>query len=146
MPPKYHLLPRTGLGPLKIRGEVLSHASGKPPDVGQAPPILRWHEITVYRLAEGGAYAVWVAYRSNWRGKPGSEHGGEVDRDGAEVFDTADEVVDMLSQYDIGQDVVGYPPGKNFEERQRLLLVRVRRNFESLVSKVLTARDFIEEA
>ena len=95
------LLPRSGQAPLQIEGELICVSDGRFKHNGKEYD--RYHVLEVYRLArtpvsentDGGLYALWIGYVSNWKGKrtePGHDY--------AAVFASPQYVADALVAYD----------------------------------------------
>ncbi len=118
-------LTRTGAAPVRFKGTLLAEANGK---MVQGKEQNRWHTLTMYQT-EGGQYVLAITYSSQWKG--------ESDHHFATVCQDAWIVVDVLQAY-VPMDVVqGYPPGKQFEERQQRLLQDVNDRYDVLVSELL---------
>lgn len=131
--PEEVVLPRTGLAPLKFRGELVAWSDGSRQGGREQN---RWHELAVYRTA-GGKFVVSVEYHTRWQG----EQGHEV----AAVVDGPADVVRKLAEYDPAEDVQGYPPGPAYADKQARLVADVTRRYKAQVSEVLAGEEFAEE-
>ncbi len=119
------VLKRTGLRPVEFQGELISEATTKEDEGSQKN---RWHEIKLFKH-EDGRFILHVAWRTQWQGEPEFE----------EIFDckTGEEVQATLSQIDPVAHLVGFPPGKKFEEKQIRLIQIVKTTFKIATSEVL---------
>ena len=121
-----YLIMRTGQPPLRIAGEILAEVSGQQ---WCGRERNRWYEITVYSVAE--AYAVHVRYCTSWEGESGHST--------AEIMEDAAAIAWWLSCYVPTACVRGYPPGRQFDERQARLLVEMGRQYAGLVGDILAS-------
>lgn len=120
-------LERTGDRPLAFEGELLAEASTRTTDgFGSS----RWHEMAVYRT-HGGRIVLAVTWRTRWQG--------ELDHHDVWILDTADEVADALKGYAPTMYLMGFPPGRQFSEKQARLERDLTARYESAVSEVLAA-------
>lgn len=124
-------LPRKGNAPLRFRGELLSEADSK---TASGPCQNRWHELKLYRLADGG-YVLAIGFRSSWQG--------EAALDDAIVCQGIDAVRIALQSHDPNGDYEGYPPGEHYDEKRRRLHDAVLRGYQMAVSNLLD--EFPEE-
>lgn len=127
------ILPRSGLPPLRFRGEKIAFSDGSP---AAGRERSRWHELAVYRAAAGG-YVAAVRYRTAWDG--------EQDRRDAYAAATPGELARLLAAHDPCAAVAGYPAGGQFADKQARLLADVRARYEAQVSEVLAGPEFHEE-
>jgi crotonobetainyl-CoA:carnitine CoA-transferase CaiB-like acyl-CoA transferase len=127
------ILQRTGLAPLRFRGELLARSEGR---IQNGRDHNRWHDLRVYRTA-GGTFVVAIGYRTQWQG--------ESDHDQAETCPEPGDVVTVLTTYDPTGPVTGYPAGDAYAEKQARLLADVRRRFEVQVSEILAANPAFAE-
>jgi hypothetical protein len=81
---------RDGQKDLRFSGELLVEANNK---WVAGRENNRWHELSLYRTT-GGKYVLQEVYRTQWQG--------EIDRHGAAVYGTAEEVLDALTCEDGG--------------------------------------------
>lgn len=125
-------LSRTGDAPLSFRGHRIASSDGE--RLG-GKERNRWHEITVYRTTRG-RYVVHVAYRTRWQG--------ELDRDTAAACNAPSEVVAMLRDYNPLTQLMGFPPGEAYAERQERLEADVAAGYQSIVGDVLAKIDAAE--
>jgi hypothetical protein len=127
-------LTRTGMAPLRIRGELVAESDGH---ISSGRECNRWHDLAVYQL-DDGRYAVSMIYHTCWQG--------ELERHTAVVAENARQVAFALEDYDPCQPVIGYPAGDAYRDRQTALLRDVRRRYESQVSEVLDSDVFALDA
>ena len=129
-------LARSGTGQLVFDGELLAFACGKdlwPADKKGQPH--RYHNLGLYR-SKSGRYVVTIAFRC----KP--KHDDPYDE--AEAFDTPQEVLAYLNDFDPVEGVRGWP-GNDYREQDRRLRGALTSSFETLVSQVLAGRDEFAE-
>lgn len=119
-------LRRDGDSPLAFYGEVLADVSD--PSPADEPP-LRWHEMTLYRVASG-KFVLRVAYLSRWKGEFGHS---DVD-----VVANIGEVRKILREYDPTSYVVGFPPGVQYAEKQRRLMDDITARYDAQVADILS--------
>jgi hypothetical protein len=117
-------LTRTGLPPLAFTGTLVAEASSKS---HQGPLQNRWHEVAVYQT-KGGKWVGVVTFRTVWQG--------ENDRHTAQVADSADELVDLLTNYDPTGEWEGYPDNPHYAEKQARTQVAVTDGYKRAVSEV----------
>lgn len=132
-----YLLTRTGDRPLAFEGELLATASsegipGKSPrGVAQADEV-RWHIITLYRLAQSEGIVVAVSYHTEWSTETG--------HDAVEICSTLESTTSWLRTYDPLAWFIGPPPGgpgSSQEQRQMRLRKDLKLRYENLISDVL---------
>jgi len=131
------VLARTGDAPLEFRGRPLTDQFTSRQHGNGGPGQNRWHEARIWRT-DGGRLVVWVGYRTIWQG--------ERDRDTVEVTGTPDDVARVLRDYDVVEDVAGYPASEVYAERQERLLAAIRHGYDELVGQLLSAagQEFIQ--
>lgn len=117
-------LDRTGRPPLSFKGEFLAGAYGEE-YIDERRKNPRWHDLELYRTV-GGRYVLHVRYGTTWKD--------EVGHDEAVVVESPADLVGVLGGWDPTAVVRGYPPGAQFEEKQRYLLAEVRQRFDRVVS------------
>lgn len=130
---EYHTVTRTGMRPLRFRGECLYEDTTRTED-GLASQ--RWWEVEIYKL-EDGRYVVARNYRTGWLS--------EAEVNEADVVDSADQAIFALEEHDPLEPVVGFPPGERFEHRQRHLEHVLRMAWRALVSRAAAALGVAEE-
>jgi hypothetical protein len=81
---------RDGQKDLRFSGELLAEVNNK---WVAGKDNSRWHELSLYKTA-GGKYVLHEVFRTQWQG--------EIDRHGAAVYGTAEEVLDTLTCEDGG--------------------------------------------
>lgn len=85
-----HILTRDGLKDLKFTGELLATVSNK---WVAGKDNTRWHELSLYK-AKSGKYVLQRVYVTLWQGELGNH--------AAAAYDTAEEVLDALTDEDGG--------------------------------------------
>lgn len=116
---------RSGERPLQFEGEVLAAVTT---DRGKQSPAGRWYEARIARTV-GGQYAVEVCYHTAWQ---------DVEDDVDFAFAGAeDDVIDWLQTFDPCGPVAGYPPGRQFEERQARLEDAIRARWRTALTELL---------
>lgn len=115
-------LPRTGNRPVTFPGEELAAAHSGDHDAN------RWHELTLYRHADG-RYILAVAYHTQWQG--------EHDHAAVYVAGDADDLAAQTQHIDPMEHVMGFPPGKQFDERRERLEKDLRTRFAVALGEIL---------
>lgn len=119
------ILARTGDVPVEFEGRLL--ASDKSfSDSADSPD--RGYELAIYKASDGR----WVAalhYHSRWKSESNTSR--------VIVTDSVRELTAELMELDPLRDVVGYPPGKQFVEKQKRLLDALEGQYDSLLGRVL---------
>jgi hypothetical protein len=131
--PEYRL-PRSGDAPLLVTGELVAESDGER-IAGKEQN--RWHELAVYHL-EDGRYALAVNYRTRWQG--------ELGHDLAVIVPDAAGVRRALKEYSPLAQLVGFPAGEHYAERQARLEADIRRRYDAQVSDLLDREEFAESA
>jgi hypothetical protein len=143
------LIPRTGMPSLHLVGwtQVASVTSR----TAEGPRSSRWHELELWCFQRGrpvepptcddselavGALCVAIHYRTTWAG--------ELDHHAAFTRDVS-QVAAALRDHDPCANVMGYPPGAQFAERQARLLRELRAGYEHAVSRLLEAAGIVDE-
>jgi hypothetical protein len=117
-------LDRTGLPPLRFRGEEVARVEGR---WSRGRETNRWHEVAVYRT-EGGRHVVAIGYRTLWQG--------ELDHDHVTHAAAPAAVIEALQDYAPLAHIGGYPPGESYREKQDRLQADILRRWEALVSEL----------
>lgn len=115
---------RTGDRPLAFDGEVLVSERF---DQDKEEPKGRDYQIQIARTV-GGQYVAQVSYSTTWKQESNFTY--------AFQGDDPEEIVIILQGFDPMKPVVGFPPGKPFEERQRRLEQILKIRWDELLSKV----------
>lgn len=118
------VLPRTGDRPLAFDGDRLAEASSRQTDA------TRWHELELHRTA-GGYYVVGIFYRTQWQG--------ETEYNQALMCETPDAVLQAIRSVDPIAHLIGFPPGAQFESRQKRLERELVQGYRAASSKILKA-------
>lgn len=116
---------RSGDRPLEFDGEVLAEVSTH--SATRNEPAGRWYEARIARTA-GGQYAAEVSYRTQWDN--------EDDVDDAYYGDEV-EVMCWLQAYSPTAPVLGYPPGKQFDERRDRLMEVCHARWRTALTELL---------
>jgi hypothetical protein len=123
-------LNRSGLAPLEFNGEVLAQVST---ENLRGDKQMRWWEIGLYMLPQPNKWhdkiVAHIGYRTRWKG--------EVDSDWSESFESVEEASEELSQRDPIPARIGWPPRKEYETRQKILIDDLLAQYDWAVSKVL---------
>lgn len=117
-------IPRSGMPPLRFRGEEIARVDGQHAAGGDHN---RWHEIVVYRTA-GGTYAIAIDYHSQWQG--------ELSHHFAATCADPGEVNRIVQGYDPTANVVGYPPGDGYARKQDRLIADICRRYRALATEL----------
>jgi hypothetical protein len=125
-------LPRSGQPPLTFEGTLLTHSDGL--HVG-GKDNSRWHDLSIYRT-KAGALVLCLHYTTCWQG--------EVGHDETAVCADPSCIIDALTHYDPCAYLVGYPPGKQYEDKQARLKADLIMRFAAQVSDVLADPLFAE--
>jgi hypothetical protein len=125
-PQTYRLL-RTGDQPLAFEGRLIAEASGANINGRDRD---RAHDVRVYQTA-GGTHIVEIVYWSTWKGEPECRTVIVAGREPAGV-------AAALRKHDPLKSVMGYPPADRFRLKQDRLLARIRADYTTRVSDVLT--------
>lgn len=130
-----HVVPRSGLPALRISGTLIKKIDGKAP---ANKARARYHTLALYRLGDG-RYAATISYITTWPGEQG--------HDLAEVLGSNPaSATQFFRSYNPTSRVQGYPPGEQFAEKQRRLLVDIAASYASQVSELLASDLFTEDA
>lgn len=127
-------LERSGLAPLAFRGQRIAASEGRWAN-GQEQN--RWHNLAVYRTV-GGEYVVEIIYRTLWQGESGHATVTAIGSNPSAIEGAFREI-------DPCECVGGYPPGAQYEDRQRRLLESLRRRYAEQISEILAAIPGTEE-
>jgi len=119
---------RTGNAPLEFEGEKIAGVSGQH---FRGKQRIRWHELALYRLADG-RLVLSLRYRTQWEG--------EAETDEAHVCADQAELLQVLRGVDPADRVQGYPPHETYAAKQARLIEDLRLTCENLIS------DLLEEA
>lgn len=119
---------RTGNAPLEFEGEKIAGVSGQR---FRGKQRNRWHELALYRLADG-RFVLSLRYRTQWEG--------EAEADEAHVCADQAELLQVLRGVDPADRVQGYPPHEVYAAKQARLIEDLRVTCENLIS------DLLEEA
>ena len=115
-------LKRTGDRPLSFVGSLIGHASTwRERGVGSS----RYWKLSLY-LTENNKYVFLCSYRSNWDN--------EFSHESVEVADDLSSLIKSLKSSDFLRNVNGFPKGH--EEKQRNLLLELRRCWEAGISEL----------
>lgn len=120
-----HTITRSGRAPLQFEGEILSSATSK---THSGPCETRHWDLILYRTA-AGSYVLAVSYHTRWDG--------EHDRYHAWACATLDEVREALLAYQMTADLVGFPPGRQFDEKRAYTEKQLRQCWEIAVAELL---------
>lgn len=121
------IVKQSGQQPVTFNGALLAEGGTKTDEAK------RWYTLKVYEVMPKNApppkFVAAVEYGSTWQHEPA--------RYDVYVADTTDALVAKLLDHDPLAHVVGYPRGKQFEEKQVALRVELRRRWDNLVTEVL---------
>jgi hypothetical protein len=118
-------LNRTGDRPLTFAGELVTHYDTR---IMAGKEHNRWHELAVYRLADGRLVAS-LGYRTIWDG--------EVDMDEAQVCSDPEEALEFFKFADSLAGLQGYPPGDHFRDKQARIERDMGARYDAAVSIVM---------
>ncbi len=118
-------LSRSGRAPLQFTGMVIAKASSQQ---YQGPCQSRWHELTVYRHADLRLVLA-IGYRTQWQG--------EMDRDEAIICADDAALRDSLAAIDPLADIIGFPPGHQFDEKRAYIEKQLRQCWDAAISELL---------
>lgn len=114
-------LERTGLPPLSFEGQLLAEAEG------QRRNENRWHEIRAYQT-KGGRYVLEIVYRTQWQGE--TDHHWVIDAESPKAL------TEGVKEYNPVMYALGFPPGKQFEEKQQRMIAGLRMSLAVRISAV----------
>lgn len=117
--------PRSGNSPLQFTGEKIATATSQH---HTGPCQNRWHELAIYRT-DSGQYVLSIAYHT--------QRQGEHDRNHSWACENGAEIRDCLTSYVIMSDMIGYPPGKQFDEKRAYNEKIMRQAWDEAVSDLL---------
>lgn len=132
---KKYLLKRTGNVPLSFEGELLSSQEG-PWHRGREHR--RFFDLRVYRTM-GGKYIAERNFRTSWTG--------ESESHSVEVFSDLDKVGDFFRLWRPDYQSlphVGYPSGKQFQEKQARLFAGLTKSYEERLTALLEPFNLVE--
>lgn len=118
-------LPRSGQAPLQFTGEQIAESGSRDT---QGPCQIRWHELAVYRT-DAGKLVLAIEYQTKWQG--------EHDRYHAWVCETADNLRARLAAVDPFSDLIGFPPGAQFDAKRHHTEKCLRQCWDGAVSDLL---------
>lgn len=129
--PETITLDRDGQAPLRFHGKLLTTASGQFVHPPKDKPNPDYFTIGIYQVhgvhGPGPTYVVEIVYRKDLRGNTTEHH----------FAMTTDDPAATLGEYDPLAVLMGFPPGAEFAERQRAFEIKMRRQYDVLVSAVL---------
>jgi len=120
-------LGRSSDRPLEFTGELLAEADTR---MSAGQDHQRWHELALYRTA-GGTYVLAIGYRTQWQG--------ETDHDAVYTAADAGDITEMARRYDPVGRMLGYPPGRQFEEKQARVRLDITARFSAALGEILSA-------
>lgn len=120
-------LPRSGQAPLQFTGDQVAESGSRDT---KGPCQTRWHEMVVYR-AESGKLVLAIEYKTQWQG--------EHDRFQAWVCETPAGLRERLAEVDPFADLIGFPPGAQFDAKRQHTEKCLRQCWEGAVSELLAA-------
>ena len=125
-------LQRSGARPLTFKGDVIAEASSLRHD-GYCSN--RSWDLTLYQAGE--RYVLHIVYHTKWET--------EEERTHATVADTIEQVEDELRMYfaSFEDDVIGFPPGRQYDEKRQMMEKSLRHCLDSAISELLA--EFPEE-
>jgi hypothetical protein len=120
-----YTLTHTGDRPVRFEGDMIAQTNSK----GNGGPCeSRWYELALYQKQDG-EYVLHTAYRTNWDG--------EVDIHRVATCIDPDEVAECLRSTSPKNDVVGYPLGKQYEDRQARMMRQMDVALRNAISNLL---------
>lgn len=125
-------LPRTGEPPLRFRGEQIAEAGGR---WFHGRDLNRWHDLSLYQ-SDDGRFVLAIAFCTQWQGEGGYDF--------AWVCKTPAEVVDLLRKYDPLPLRVGFPPRREYADKQLALAQALRQQYDDAVAELLKDERFAE--
>lgn len=118
-------LHRSGQAPLQFTGDLLAAAGSRDT---QGPCQTRYHDLAVYRT-ETGKLVLAIEYQTQWQG--------EHDRAHAWVCETPADLRAQLATIDPLGDLIGFPPGAQFDAKRQHTEKCLRQCWEGAVSELL---------
>jgi hypothetical protein len=115
----------TGDRPVTFKGDLIAQTNSRGTN---GPTETRWYELALYRKQDG-EYVLHIGYRTQWQG--------EEDTDLVEICGSEEEVAEHLRMTSPHHDVVGYPLGKQYEERQARMMRQMAVALQNAVSDLL---------
>lgn len=119
-----YILERTGLPPVRFRGEELAWELD---EKGTGGVNKRWHILRLYR-SEKGRILLQIQYQTDWRN--------DLPHDDVLEAETVAGLAHLLEDYDPAECVKGFPPNPDYAEKQAALLAEVRQRFGRLVTEL----------
>lgn len=123
---------RSGQAPLMFEGSVRRETSGRTGTYASSLCVLReanrYHNLAVYDVSDGG-YVATIEYHTQWQG--------ETNHYSAAYCETPGDVAQFFARYDPADNVVGFPPGEQFAEKQRRLLADIAARYKAQVTHLL---------
>ena len=117
------ILARTGDVPVEFDGRLLAIDKSFSED-----DLDRGYELSIYQ-ANDGRWIAQLRFFSRWRSESNTSR--------VIVDKTVGGLAFELKQLDPLRDVVGYPPGKQFEEKHARLLDALEAQYDALLGRVL---------
>lgn len=118
------IVKRSGAQPLEFDGDLVAEGTTRTEE------SKRWHTIKVYKA--GDKFIAAVEYGSTWQHEPA-----RYDAYDGEYLGSMAPMALKLLAHDPLAHVVGYPRGKQFEDKQKALMIELRRRWDNLVTEVL---------
>lgn len=120
---------RTGSPALEFTGELLASSTSGGRDAN------RWHELRLYQT-KGGKLVLAIEYRTRWEGEKDHFHAVVTDRD---------QVAGELEMYEPTGNVMGFPPGAQYEAKQARLELGLRAAYAEAVTELLDQAGITEQ-
>lgn len=118
------ILARTGGPPLEVYANLIATER-----TNDDQKVDRDYEVSVYEMPEKGGYVVAVKYITRWKT--------EASTDRVILCPAPCDLVKVLTEFNPLADVIGYPGGKQFEEKQKRLMTSLKLQWDALVGRLL---------
>ena len=125
------IFPRTGEIPLEFTGEIIFTEATDTPGKKKCS---RYHQLRLARTA-GGSFVAAIGFRATYDG--------DYDYDWAKVG-TAEEIAAWIKAFDPLCVLLGFPAGKQFEEKQKRLELDIRLRFATAATRLLGELNIVE--
>lgn len=118
-------IPRSGQAPLQFTGNQIWTSNSHDT---HGPCRSRWHELFAYDTKDG-QFVLAIAFFTKWQGEHNRTH--------AWVCASLGDLCRRLAEFDPFADLIGFPPGAQFDAKRKHTEKCLRQCWEGAVSELL---------